>query len=331
MQNIEASYDIYEDDSWIDSGSQYIDSRKAVAEKTSPRSPADHTFKERSCLRCILQRSRPSHTSGRPDPLPFRNAETTRNVFRRLRLPTSYFQVADGSPATVYSYTTCTSSGDATKYELVAHVLTKQGDWAMALAHDLGDDSTSVFWSVDSRIDSATLKEDLFALQECAIHPMLIPCIMLAATLRMAIQRRHSIKGRLDWIEKRVARMSEIMAISSERAKDEGDDPADSPSSGELFELLNSCKKDQESRKGQYEFWNSFNEAIEEGFKYAHIMLSSKPSERHFKAHRELKKWKSLTWQRIRSIMARDGDHNNRVDNVSYAVCSCFFHHTERY
>ncbi len=190
----------------------------------------------------------------------------------------------------------------------------------MALSHQSKDNSTSAFWSVDRRIDSATLKEDLSALQSYAFHPVLIPCIMLAATLRMAIQRRHSIKERLDWIEKKVARISEELAASSKSDQPDREDEGTENNAEELFGLLNSCKKDQESRKGQYEFWNSFNEAIEEGFTYARNVLELTSNEEHHRAHSDLHKWRSLTWQRIRSIMARDEDHNNRVDNVSYTV-----------
>jgi hypothetical protein len=136
----------------------------------------------------------------------------------------------------------------------------------------------------------------------------------------MAIQRRRSIKERLDWIEKKVARISEEMAATSRSDQSDREYGATVGGAEELFGLRNGCKEDQEIRKGQYEFWNSFNEAIEEGFKYAQNVLELKSNEQHHQAHSDLRKWKTLTWQRIRSIIARDEDHNNRVDNISSTV-----------
>ena len=290
-------------------------------EEANPRSsfvpPDDGCFK----LQCLLQRSRPPHVSGRSDPLPFKSVDVMRQLFHLMHLPATYFQIADGSPATVYSYISSNLDGRASKYELIAHILTKQGNWAMALSHDASLRTTSAFWSVDARIDSTALSEDLLALQEYAFHPMLVPCIMLSATLRMAIQRRHSIKERLDWIEKRVGRISASMAVSSKLHESAPEYAYNTNNIEDLFGLLSSCKKDQESRKGQYEFWNSFNEAIEEGFNYAESILDLTENESRQEGHCDLRKWKALTWQRIRSIMARDEDHNSRVDNVSYTVC----------
>lgn len=244
-------------------------------------------------------------------------------IFGSLDLPASYFEVADGSPATVHSYINYNKDREPSSLELVAHCVAKQGDWAIALKHSAATSSTSVFWSLQERIDSSTLKEQLNAFSQYSMHPMLIPCIMLSATLEMALQRRHSIKNRLNRIEKAVARISEEVTATSKMRPQQYIPDEDTYDLEYLFGLLHGCRNDQVSRKGRYDFWASCNEAIEQGFKYAAEALPIGSSDQYHQAHSDLQKWKSLTWQRLKSLMARDEDHNSRVDNVSYMVILC--------
>lgn len=256
-----------------------------------------------SYMRCIFQTTRPRHISGLPDSLPFESIVAARAVFWSLELPAAYLEIADGSPATVHSHIIYDKADNASSFEFIAQCVTKQGDWAIALAHKVSTCSTSVFWSIDERIDSTTLKEELNAFHEYALHPMLIPCIMLSATLRMALQRRYSIKDRLDRIEKAVARISEDVTASSKSDRCQHEYDEDGYDLENLFGLLHGCRNDQVSRKGRYDFWNSFSEAIEEGFEYARNALPINANDHHHKAHSDLRKWKSLTWQRLKSLM----------------------------
>jgi hypothetical protein len=41
------------------------------------------------------------HVSGHPDSLSFESSGAMNSVFRNLRLPATYFQIADGSPASI--------------------------------------------------------------------------------------------------------------------------------------------------------------------------------------------------------------------------------------
>ncbi|EME44238.1 hypothetical protein DOTSEDRAFT_24310 [Dothistroma septosporum NZE10] len=277
-------------------------------------------------LRCVLQRKRPQHRSGRPDALPFRSAEAMRAVFRELDLPSAYFEIADGSPATAQSYTFKTQSQNPLRFELIAHCVTKQGDWAMALAHSALNGSTTVFWSLDERIDSSRLTEDLIAFPQHAVHPMLIPCSMFAATLRMAVERRHAIKDRLQLLEDAIPRLGRTASAISQPVDDETDKKNLASKSlhdfDRLFSLLHACRKDQASRKGRYDFWQSFRDVLENGFLYFESVLEKHPDDERFQTNAELKQWYDITWQRIESLMARDKDHIDRVENVSQTLYS---------
>lgn len=220
----------------------------------TPRRTIDYQRGLNSALRCVLQSKRPKHRSGHPDALPFRSAEAMRTVFQNLSLPSAYFEIADGSPATAQSYTFKTQSHNPLRLELVAHCITKQGDWAVALTHSASTGSTTVFWSLDERIDSSRLSEDLLAFPQHAIHPMLIPCIMFAATLRMAVERRHMIKDRLQMLEDSIPRIGRTVSIISEKVHEQDAAFEDSHDFDRLFNLLHSCRKDQASRKGRYDF-----------------------------------------------------------------------------
>lgn len=272
-----------------------------------------------STLRCIFQRTRPQHISGVADPLPFRDEGTLRYVFESLDLPSSYFQIADGSLATVLAHTHVQNEG-MYQFELVAHCLTKQGDWAMALSHRSDTLTTSVFLSVDRRVRSDLLTDDLKLLSDYSVHPMLLPCIVFSATFRMAALRRTVIKGKVSRLEKALARITSRQTPKSdayhsmETFEDEGEGVS------HLFELLQGCRNDQASRKGQSDFWKSYNDAIDEGFRYTTRLLAISHNEQLFKAHKELQHWKMFIWQRLQSLNERDKDHANRVDNLSHMV-----------
>ena len=245
-----------------------------------------------------------------------------RAVFQDLSLPSAYFEIADGSPATAQAYTFKKQREDPLRFELIAHCVTKQGDWAIALTHSATSGSTTVFWSLDERIDSSRLNDDLLAFPQHAVHPMLIPCIMFAATLRMAVERRHTIKDRLQMLEESIPRIGQRASIISEKAYDEDAAFEDSHDFDRLFTLLHSCRKDQASRKGRYDFWQSFRDVIEQGFTYFGGLLEKTPNEEYFQINSELKQWYDITWQRIESLMARDKDHIDRVEDLSQTVCT---------
>lgn len=241
-------------------------------------------------------------------------------VFDTLKLPSSYFQIASGTAGSVHSHTYRDSDNHLTRYEMIAHCISKQGDWAIALSHDAAKMVTSVFWSVDAKIDQHTILGDLHDFLAYASHPMLIPCIMFAANLRMSEQRRTSIKDRLQKLESTIRQISETEAFSYDH-KDQADDPFEQPQSLEvLFQVLHSCRKDQSSRKGRYGFWRSFVHAMEKGFSYYEHNLPPTNATHRLKVHEELKQWVALIDRKLESLMARDEDHVFRVDNVSHMV-----------
>jgi hypothetical protein len=89
-----------------------------------------------------------------------------------------------------------------------------------------------------------------------------------------------------------------------------------------LLQILHSCRKDQSSRKGRYKFWRSVVDSIEQGFKYVEAMMAESPDTHLLEAHRELRKWVSVNEKKLESLMARDEDHVDRVENVSHMVWS---------
>lgn len=185
----------------------------------------------------------------------------------------------------------------------------------MALSHNLEARRTGIFLSVDKRVQADPVTRDLHALQEYASHPMLVPCIVFSATLRLAVQRRHSIKAKVDKLEKALARIAAKPWAVDVEEKEKGDIES-------LFELLNSCRRDQASRKGRYDFWDSYFQGIEKGFEYSEHFVRSCENEKGFKAHTELKHWAALIWQRLRSLNERDKDHVERVAGHSHTVSS---------
>jgi hypothetical protein len=174
--------------------------------------------------------------------------------------------------------------------------------------------------SVDERIKSTEIVQDIQDFQNSASHAMLLPCIMLSTTLKLAIQRRRSLKERLQWLENSIKSIDRngsgnlnLNFSTTEYEKTQQD--LDS-----FFKVLESCRKDQESRKGMYEFWRSCKSAIDNGFCYAEEVLANATDEGHFRIHQDLKKWATVTWQRLESLKARDKDHIVRVDNASFMV-----------
>lgn len=241
------------------------------------------------------------------------------SVFETLRLPSSYFQIASGSAGSAQAHTIRDGGGLPVRYELIAHCLSKQGDWAIALSHDAKCSVTSVFWSVDKKIDSSLLVDDFKEFRAYASHPMLIPCIMFAASLRMSEQRRQSIKHRLQRLETTIQQISEKEAVSYEESARAYNGYEQPQSLESLFQVLHSCRKDQSSRKGRYGFWRSYVDAIESGFGYVEEL--GVISDAHIlEAHEELKRWLDVNDNKLESLMARDEDHVYRIDNVSHMV-----------
>lgn len=171
----------------------------------------------------------------------------------------------------------------------------------MVVSHNAATMCTSAFWSVDEKIDSQALVDDLRDFKTHAGHPMLIPSIMLAAVFRLAIHRLYSIKARFSKLESIIASLRHTIAPAE-----------DAPVLDDLLELLESCRKDQISRKGRYEFWDSLCTAIEAGFAY-YSALPNKDTN----VHSDLYQWICVTRRRLESVKARDKDHTLRVDNVS--------------
>ena len=242
-----------------------------------------------------------------------------RAVFDTLRLPPSYLQIASGTAGSAQAHS-FRDGGRPTRHEFIAHCLSKQGDWAIALSHHAAERVTSVFWSVDKTIDSPLLLSDLQNLEKYASHPMLIPCIMFAANLRMGEERRRSIKDRLQQLERVITQISQKEASSYDHDP-QTYDHYEQPQSLEMyFQVLHSCRKDQSSRKGRYGFWRSFVEAVDDGFKYFEDVMADHPDAYQRKAHEELRRWFKVNNNKLESLMARDEDHVYRVDNVSHMV-----------
>ena len=259
--------------------------------------------------------------SGKPDTLPFQDLAELRSVFDTLKLPSSYFQIASGSVGSAQSHTLYGSENRPCRHELIGHCVSRQGDWALALSHDTSKRVTSVFWSVDKPIDSQALLDDFHAFQHYASHPMLIPCIMFASSLRTSEERRQSIKDRLVKLEGTIAQISvkEAHAFDHDmRSYGRSEHPE---SLETLLQILFSCRKDQSSRKGRYKFWRSVVDSIEEGFEYVEAMMADSPDTHLLEAHTELRRWVRVNDKKLESLMARDEDHVYRVENVSYMVC----------
>lgn len=271
-------------------------------------------------FRLIFQKERPLHVSGQQDLLPFTDVRTLKSIFARTELPPSYFQIADGSSATALGYTTYEMKGERqpVRFELVVHCLTKQGDWAMALSHRAKTGDTSAFLSTDRRVKSTLITDELKRFSDHAFHPMLLPCIVLSMTFHMATQRRQVIKDKLNRLEQTLLSIiSRPFVTPASKVLAEGGDNE----IAFLFGLLQSCRKDQDSRKGRTDFWNSLHAAIKEGFEYSEKSLAVSDNKRIFKGHQNLHQWMTLVWQRLQSLNERDQDHIDRLEDLSHMVC----------
>lgn len=174
---------------------------------------------------------------------------------------------------------------------------------------------------MDERIHASRLLEDLAACQQYAFHPMLVPCVMLSAGLRMAVERRHLIKELLAKLEATVQALS---LQSSQQTSGDTEKPPDlvlrSRHIESALELLSSCRRAQASRDGRYDFWNNFHRAVEAGLVYADVELSHVPRDSLTRAQNELRRWTALASRKFESMKARDSDHIARVDIASQMV-----------
>lgn len=279
------------------------------------------TSDAQSVLNCIFQPTRHEHVSGRPDILPFENLTELQLVFDTLKLPSSYFQIASGSVSTTHSHTFVDSPSRPCRYEMIAHLVSRQGDKASALSHDASKQVTSVFWSVDKKIDTKSLLDDFHTFQVYASHPMLIPCIMFASSLRTSEECQRTVKVRLTELESTITRISvkETQAVEHDLLSHHHH-PKHSESLESLLQTLHGCRKEQSSRKGRYKFWQSVIISIDEGFKYVEALLVDMPDAHLLEAHLELMRWVSINKTKLEGLMARDEDHVYRVENVSHMV-----------
>jgi hypothetical protein len=293
----------------------------------------DNTERQ-STLNCIFQPTRPQHISGCPDPMPFTSKSETQAVFTTLRLPSSYFQMAHGTAGSTQAHTTRQQHpGRPERYEFTAHYNTRLGDWALALSHDAERRITSVFWSVDKRIDSVALLDDFNDFKQYALHPLLVPCIMFASNLRVNEQRQRSIKKRMRELEICLQQniLEEASPASSSAFDRDGKvsggprrhgDQTQPPSLETHFQVLHTCRADQSSWKGRYRFWQSFAESLEEGFQYVESLMAASPDAHLLEAHQELRRWVDVNDKKHASLMARAEDHVCRIDNASHMVFS---------
>jgi hypothetical protein len=244
---------------------------------------------------------------------------TLRHIFQRLELPVAYLQIADGSLSMVQSAIAYDKQGRARQFEFIAHCITKQGDWAMALSHRRVSKDTSVYWSVDHDTNSTLLLEEMHECLELCFHPLLLPCIMFATTVQKSQERRSAIKAKLQIIEQGAYTFSRDPTFTADA--DFWSNQYDSRFKLEhLFELLQSVRREQASREGRYQLWDSYHSALLEGLEYCDQVFSDSDSDRILSAHQELKQWIGLLWKKFESLKARDMDHVQRIKNLSKIV-----------
>ncbi|KAK4496492.1 hypothetical protein PRZ48_012472 [Zasmidium cellare] len=293
-------------------------------ESTSEKLPQDFLYQAppqpttKGTLKLLFKKSRPYHISGKPDKLPFASAQCVRRIFHDLDLPKTYFQICSGSLVLTRSHVLRDGHSTPTGYEFIAHCPSKQGDWALALSHRISTRTTSAYWSVDHRIDSKALLSDLSALQDYAFHPMLIPIIMFSSTLQRALNRCIAVKSKLTTLEET------IRLITQKAAKTTDEDFQDfnwyfkQPGGMEtMFELLESCRREQTTRKGRERYWEMLYGAILEGMEYAEEGMGYVEREEWRRVQGDLKEWVAVTWMKFESLRARDEDHVSRVNDAS--------------
>ncbi|KAF2161562.1 hypothetical protein M409DRAFT_27958 [Zasmidium cellare ATCC 36951] len=269
-------------------------------------------------LKLLFKKSRPRHISGKPDKFPFADASCVRRIFQDLDLPQSYFHISSGSLVLARSNVVREEDGTPSGYEFIAHCPSTQGDWALALSHSVATRTTSAYWSVDHRIDSKTLLSDLAAFQSHAFHPMLIPIIMFSSILQRALDRRIAMKSKLTTLEETILLITQKAAKTTEEDFQEFNWYFKQPGGMEtMFELLESCRREQTSRKGRYQYWEMLYKAILEGMEYAEVALAHVRREDFRRVQEDLKQWVALTWMKFESLRARDEDHVSRVNDAS--------------
>ena len=106
----------------------------------------------------------------------------------------------------------------------------------------------------DSRVHSKMLLEDLHAFQDYAFHPMLLPGITFATTLRSNVKRRNQIKDKLTVVEDTVRIVKKKAPFTTDDDFKECNWCLKQPQDVEsLFDLLHGCGKDQASCEGGYD------------------------------------------------------------------------------
>lgn len=86
-----------------------------------------------------------------------------------------------------------------------------------------------------------------------------------------------------------------------------------------LFRTLQTCRKDQSSKKGRYGFWHDLAESIQEGFEFLAREREDSTIDM-LTAHEELRRWYVLNKKKLESLASRDEDHTQRVDHLTQMV-----------
>jgi hypothetical protein len=264
--------------------------------------------------------------SGTPDNLPFPNATAMRSTFEQLDLPLSYYQICDGSLTLAFSFIKRDPTGKAVGYNFAAHRITKQGDWTIALSHSATLSTTSAYLSTEACVDSSKIIRDLEEYKNDANDPTLLLCIMFYSIARDAKQRRRSLKDRLHRLEDAIKNFDRKASFDGTVGSASNDYDKNGQDLESFFKILESCRKDQDSRNGRYEFWRSYKDALDRGFKYTKEIMSNSPNDSIFGSHQEHKEWVALTREKLQSLKARDQDYTTRLDNASFTVSLCGAH-----
>lgn len=291
----------------------------SLSTKSSNSSSTTSSQSVAALTSCVFQRSRPKHKGGLPDKLPFRDENALRDVFSGLSLPASYFQVADGSPTSCHHRIIPDLAGVGIKYEFAGHWVTKKGDWALALSHHKASNQTSVFWSLDHRMDSHDLME---AFKRSTYHPMVVPCIMFDHTFLMSKDRRSDIKDTLAKIESDAQAVHVYYSKATVGGKHSQLPDEDSRIS-DLFKRLQDCRNAQESQEGRRQLWRSFYDAIHAGLSYSRTAAVDSADPAQVKAHEDLEHWAAVTWNKMQNLLARE-DETIRRTNIAASIVGAF-------
>jgi hypothetical protein len=203
--------------------------------------------------------------------------------------------------------------------EFSSYCVSKQGDWSLALSYCASKRETAAFWSVEEGVDPQSLINMLMTFRDLSVHPMLIPCIMFAKILEQALQRRSSLKRRIQSLETALQDVSKKIAQSSREKTPQQEQDADDGAEdvGLLLVQLQSCRNEQGSREGRYHFWESYHRALTSGLDLTAV---TEPNADFAAAETNLRQWKNIVWEKLQSLQARDKDHVNRVNIVAEMV-----------